>query len=931
MTKMDWDSGEGGSGLVPDTVSVIAGVGLTGGGALSSDVTLDVGAGDGIEVSADAVAIKLASPSGLDLTLGDLQIDDTIAGSGLAIGSKILSVAVGNGVQLVSDAVTLKLQTTSGLVVTSSGLAVGEGNGITVDTSSIAINLASPSGLSVSASGLELNDTIAGNGLTISAKVLAVGAGNGLTVSADAIALTTPGTLSVSSSNNASGNHTHAITTSNSPGATSAILASSSAGKITLPSIDISTLLQTNYIGSYGSSSLYLQPTGDIWLNPGGDDVFPGSAYTVNLGALDNKFLTLYAAELWVETLVAQDTVATIGGRIIVAPTTQLVANLGSGDTTIHVKHNQMASGDIAYMEANGSVEYISIDSAPGGSAGDYTYTITRDLDGSGANNWYKGDAVVNTGTTGNGFIDIYSLSGVLSGSGSAIVGRLRTGTTYNNIVESWAIGDLNGLYGYATQTFGVGLGRYEDGYSFITVDDTYGYRVHNLSGVVDTTLGRWANDGQITIGRYASGYGNVNITTSGDLKVRQYSTTRIYLSAAGVLTINDSSGNAVFTFDASAGAQFTLPLTLATTGGIYQGSGSFSSPTTGLKIYNSGGYGRIAGYNAGTVQWYGDTDGKLYAGAGDVILDANGITLTFGSTAADPSTIKFVDSSGNRGSGLYAWKDTLHSWIEGDYIVSGVESGLGAFAWYSAQASSTKGAWMIIRAVGGGGLAGVDLSVDTSDVGTVDIYGDTIYLKAGTVLGSSSTIVPTSESFVVDGGGIHIGGTYPTYTYANDMVIEGGISVGYMTNPAAGWIYYSGRLNSYQGGTVYDVYGFHPLTVYLTSTSWDGDLFSTTGASNIQLDLSSVFGAPAGIKAVLLGYSVKDTNYSDTYDSFIAFTSGSSYTQYVAVRAQSSTSKYVSGSLVVPCDSNGDIWYKVQVASGTTLSVYLQVMGYWI
>jgi hypothetical protein len=65
-----------------------------------------------------------------------------------------------------------------------------------------------------------------------------------------------------------------------------------------------------------------------------------------------------------------------------------------------------------------------------------------------------RGDAAL-TRDTGNGFIDLYSTAGVLSGSGPTIVGNVRTGTTYNNIAPRWAIGNLNGLYGYGATTYG--------------------------------------------------------------------------------------------------------------------------------------------------------------------------------------------------------------------------------------------------------------------------------------------------------------------------------------------------------------------------------------------------------------------------------------------------------------------------------------------
>ena len=224
--------------------------------------------------------------------------------------------------------------------------------------------------------------------------------------------------------------------------------------------------------------NLTVAPTGDFVFNPTGNDILPTTNYDLNLGSLSKKYLTLHAAELWVETLVAQDTIATIGGRILVGPTTILTSDLDAVSTTIYVEHNQMSSGDRVYMEANGKVEFMSIDSAPGG-VGPYSYTVTRNLDGSGANVWYAGDAVFNTGTTGNGFMDLYSYSGVdASGSttGPTIVGNVRDSATYNDWTEHWAIGNLDGLYGYGTDTYGAGFGEY--GGDYVTIDQTNGIRM---------------------------------------------------------------------------------------------------------------------------------------------------------------------------------------------------------------------------------------------------------------------------------------------------------------------------------------------------------------------------------------------------------------------------------------------------------------------
>lgn len=250
------------------------------------------------------------------------------------------------------------------------------------------------------------------------------------------------------------------------------------------------------------SSNLTLAPTGDIVVAPTGNDLLPGSPYTVNIGALNNKYLTLHAAELWVETLVAQQTIATIGGRVLVAPTNILTSDLVASlpANTIAVKYNNLNNGDRIYLESSGKVEFMSVNSAASGS-GPYAYAVTRDLDGSGPNVWFSGDAILDTGTTGNGFIDLYSVAGILSGAGPTIVGNVRTGTAYNAYAPRWAIGNLNGLYGYASSIYGSAFGDAAN--TNVTVDATNGFRVR--SGTTDKfaadTSGNLAMTGNLTIG----------------------------------------------------------------------------------------------------------------------------------------------------------------------------------------------------------------------------------------------------------------------------------------------------------------------------------------------------------------------------------------------------------------------------------------------
>lgn len=221
------------STIVTSARTVTAGAGLTGGGALSGDITLDVVSGNtGIVVNANDITLTLNATSGLEISTG-LRIADSIAGAGLTISSKVLAVVSGN-------------------------------SAIVVNANDITLTLASNSGLAIS-SGLTIDSSVAGAGLTWTTGVLAVGAGNGITVNANDVALSTPGTLTVSSSNSASGNHTHAITSSSNPGAAASILASTSAGYLQLvrlgvgvsPSYPLHALATTEQLRLAYNSSNY--------------------------------------------------------------------------------------------------------------------------------------------------------------------------------------------------------------------------------------------------------------------------------------------------------------------------------------------------------------------------------------------------------------------------------------------------------------------------------------------------------------------------------------------------------------------------------------------------------------------------------------------------------------------------------------------------
>lgn len=114
---------------------------------------------------------------------------------------------------------------------------------------------------------------------------------------------------------------------------------------------------------------------------------------------------------------------------------------------------------------------------------------------------------------------------------------------------------------------------------------------------------------------------------------------------------------------------------------------------------------------------------------------------------------------------------------------------------------------------------------------------------------------------------------------------------------------------------------GWYFLSTPLTSTSWDGD---TKGLGDRAIvDLSTVFGVPAGVKAVLMSIQTQ----ADAANDYIRFgpDSGNSFT--LTCRTQVA-GQIMNASGIIPCDANGDVYCH---PSGTVENVYVWIWGYWL
>lgn len=115
---------------------------------------------------------------------------------------------------------------------------------------------------------------------------------------------------------------------------------------------------------------------------------------------------------------------------------------------------------------------------------------------------------------------------------------------------------------------------------------------------------------------------------------------------------------------------------------------------------------------------------------------------------------------------------------------------------------------------------------------------------------------------------------------------------------------------------------GWTFLTEPLTSTSWDGDSKGTANRGTI--DLSSVFGVPAGVDAIYAYLEVKDNSAAD--DRYVSL--GPSATFFYALVARMMVSDRLNTAQgIVPCDANGDVYF---YASGDNIdSVRIRIWGY--
>ena len=121
--------------------------------------------------------------------------------------------------------------------------------------------------------------------------------------------------------------------------------------------------------------------------------------------------------------------------------------------------------------------------------------------------------------------------------------------------------------------------------------------------------------------------------------------------------------------------------------------------------------------------------------------------------------------------------------------------------------------------------------------------------------------------------------------------------------------------------------WSFVPLITPLTSADFDGDSFSTTAKTKI--DLSAKFGVPAGVKAIYASVRINDSD-SATKNCYLILSpndnSGSG--KYFSTSAIADRKNYTGG--IISCDANGDIYYQIFASGVDTFDLQIVIWDYW-
>lgn len=237
------------------------------------------------------------------------------------------------------------------------------------------------------------------------------------------------------------------IVASYNPGSSAAFLKTTSAGLLTLQNL--------NLVGN----------------------ILPTVADGSNLGSATYPFLSSHISEMYGLRFI-EETIQIAGGHwIIPKSSATLAVGIDSAIVFIITESNVSWSvGDYLVLREVGQVEYMRVIGGAG-----ISWTVNRNVDGSGGNSWNVGTAIANLGSSGDGWLVAQG------GAATSFSVFKRTGSGYSDTVETMRMGNLNGIGGYSSAEHGIFIGDYSGG-KWLSYDPTNSLRIKGQA-IIDGTI----------------------------------------------------------------------------------------------------------------------------------------------------------------------------------------------------------------------------------------------------------------------------------------------------------------------------------------------------------------------------------------------------------------------------------------------------------
>jgi hypothetical protein len=309
--------------------------------------------------------------------------------------------------------------------------------------------------------------------------------------------------------------------------------------------------------------------------------ILPSLADVYDLGSYSAPWRKIWGSELSA-VVFSQHEQVLLGGWLTISKGEGKLTNaVTAANTQIDLGAGTFVNGDILVfrgISTNGTpqVEYMGV----GTLVSHTTYNVTRNLDGTGANDWPEGTVYANWGKSGNGRLE-------LNAEDSPRFSVYSHGDTIAANKEQIRIGDLNGNWGYASSVYGAAFGEYTTGKPNLLIEPDK-LELRNYDQTIIKLTGTSASfENIITLGsnggiRQGSGTWGTNFTGTA------------LWNDSGVMNIGGWNNNIKQWWGSSDGR-------------LYVGSGFLSFGADGILFEDTVGYGS-------KVAWEGYAVGEPYA-----------------------------------------------------------------------------------------------------------------------------------------------------------------------------------------------------------------------------------------------------------------------------------------------------------------------------